>query len=77
MSHELSFEPQSLESDFFPESDSFYFSPRKNISFDFLASATNDLHLLKEALLSQPTAANENRIITLSSLFHSQTLKMK
>lgn len=61
-----------------PENGSFYFSPRKNISLTFVASATNDLHLLKRgALLSQPTAANENRIITLSSLFHSQTLKMK
>lgn len=58
-----------------PGNGSFYFSPRKNISFDFCSLCKQ--WIKREALLSQLTVANENQIITLSSVFHSQTLKMK
>lgn len=78
MAHELNFEPPEPWVWLFQEMVAFTFLPEKISHLTFVASANNDLHLFKrEALLSQLTVANENQIITLSSVFHSQTLKMK
>ena len=56
----------------------FTFLPEIISHSTFIASTTNDVYLLEGGvLLSKPTMASEIRIITLSSLFHFQTLKMK